>query len=181
MEANNEMSEAERRDIERARPVVWDVLRADLESQGRAEDILYLEHRHRAEPQSVASDAQFTRVRFNFYERLSDYTAAYNATTGERISWYFDALRKPAGREIDREEALRVATEVARPPAEAVLEMADYEEVAGEPLLAVRWRHVHDGIPVERDLIEVLINGATGRAFSLFRFWHEIDERPTLR
>lgn len=181
MEAENHRPEAERRDIERAQPVVWDVLRGDLETQGKADDILYLEHRHRAEPESVASDGQLTRVRFKLYERLSGYTATYNATTGEQISWFFNALRRAGGREVGRDEGLRVATEVAQPPPEAVLEMADYEDVAGEPVFTVRWTHVHEGIPVERDLIEVLINGSTGRALSLYRFWHQIDDQPGLR
>jgi hypothetical protein len=34
---------------------------------------------------------------------------------------------------------------------------------------------------VERDFIQVLVNGDLGRAFSVERLWHEVSEEPSWR
>ena len=57
----------------------------------------------------------------------------------------------------------------------------DDVEQAGQPVFLARWHHRHEGIPVERDFIQVMINGRTRKAFALHRLWHEIDEAAATR
>ena len=65
--------------------------------------------------------------------------------------------------------------------APAVLEVAAWEEQAGEPEFVARWSHRVGGIPVERDFIHVDVNGNHGKAFAVHRKWHALDFDGTPR
>jgi hypothetical protein len=66
---------------------------------------------------------------------------------------------------------VEIATKVAAPPPDAVLYVAEYDTSSGRPYFRVRWRHVHQGLPVEDDFIEVLVNAKHKKAFSHQRVW----------
>jgi len=172
---------AKQQDRARAEGVVWNVLKQTLEQQGAHEAVLYLQYWLQASVGEVAEEGPYTRVRFNMHQRLSTYSARYNANTGDRVSWLFEALMDNPGRVVSEEVCLEAARHVVELPPEAVLEAAQYEEQAGMPVFIARWGHRHLGIPVERDYIQVLVNGKTGKPFALHSKWHAIDENATER
>ncbi len=167
--------------IARAEELIFARMKQALEDQGTPESALYLRHLVSARLESDVREGPYRRVRFKMCQRTSDYTVQLNALTGEQRGWYFAALRQDPGRELDPAQALEIATRVAAPPEGAELEHAGYEEQADEPVFVARWRHVVNGIPVERDYIHVLVNGSTGKPFLLQRSWHEVDEEPSWR
>ena len=107
------------------------------------------------------------------YSRLSDCSLRLNALNGETISWYLDVLASGGTEAMPPDAALALATQVAQPPADAVLDGAGYETMAGRSFYRARWRHVVNGVPVEGDYVEVLVNGKHQKAFSLSRVWRE--------
>lgn len=167
--------------IERARDAIFRVLERDLERQQTPEAVLYLRHLLQARVEGVERKGSHQRLRFGMYQRVSEYAARYSPVTGEQRSWVFAAFAERCGRGLSKEEALEVATKAANPPEDAVLEVAGYEPQAGEDIFVARWAHVVDGIRVERDYIQVLVNGALGRAFAVHRRWHTVDEEPSWR
>lgn len=97
------------------------------------------------------------------------------------MGWFFAALMEGLGDSKSPVECLKAAEYFAAAPADAKLTVAQYEEQSGEPVFVARWQHVHDGIPVERDFIQVLVNGGSGYPFSLQKQWHQVDTAPTER
>lgn len=164
-----------------AEPVVWDTYKRDLEAQGNDEDAQYLQYLLRANPKEVETKGDFKHVSFDVFQRLSDYTSGYNAQTGEQTSWIFNALMEEPGRRMDPKKGIEVATEAAMPPPDALREIAEYETGGGDPYFIVRWKHEVNGIPVEQDYIQVLINGNTEKEFALHRKWHDIDTKASQR
>jgi hypothetical protein len=167
--------------LEPARAAVFRVLERDLERQGTPEAIQYLQFLIQARPEAVERKGAYKRVTFGMYQRISEYSTKYSPVTGEQRSWLFAAFAERCGRGLSKAQALEVATKAANPPEDAVLEVADYEEQAGEEVFVARWGHVVNGIRVERDYIQVLVNGALGRAFAVHRHWHTVDEKPSWR
>ncbi len=108
---------------------------------------------------------------FGVYSRLSACSIRLNATSGDTISWYLDFLSLGCDRSMPPADAVALATQVAEPPADAVLEESGYDIVAGRSFFRVRWKHVIDGIPVEGDYIDVMINGKHRKVFSLSKVW----------
>ncbi|MEO8280517.1 MAG: hypothetical protein ABI564_12555 [Ideonella sp.] len=107
------------------------------------------------------------------YSRLSTCSIRLNATTGETISWYLDFLALGCDASMPPADAVALATQVAEPPANAVLDESGYDIMAGRSFFRARWKHVLDGIPVEGDYIEVLINGKHRKVFSLSKVWRD--------
>ncbi|WP_224363349.1 hypothetical protein [Hyalangium versicolor] len=167
--------------IERARATVFRVLERDLERQGTPEAVQYLQYLIQARPEAVERKGTYKRVTFGMHQRISEYSTKYSPVTGAQNSWLFPAFAERCGRGLTKAQALEVAQKVAQPPEDAVLEVADYEEQAGEAVFVARWGHVVNGVRVERDYIQVLVNGALGRAFALHRKWHTVDEEPSWR
>jgi hypothetical protein len=167
--------------IERARATAFRVLERDLERQGTPEAVQYLQYLLQARPEAVERKGPYKRVKLGMYQRVSEYSTQYSPVTGEQRSWLFPAFAERCGRGLTKAQALEVAKKAAQPPEDARLEVADYEEQAGEAIFVARWAHVVNGIPVERDYIQVLVNGALGRAFAVHRRWHSVDEEPSWR
>lgn len=159
----------------------WEIMRQRLEAQGAPEAALYLEYHLKAVPTGEELQGGRRRIQLDLYQRISDYTSRYNANSGERIAWHFDALRDDAARDLPESEALSIASKTAEPPRDAVLEVAEYEEHGGEPVFIARWKRELDGVPVERDAIHALVNGATGKVFSFYKRWREVSEQPSER
>lgn len=171
---------------ETAEEAVWATFGRRLEQQGDDEGVFYLRHLVKAELESSIERGPYRTLRFDLSQRMSDYASSYNAITGERLSWLFDALREaPEADEAadppDAAACLAVAREVASPPDGAELVVSDFEDQGGETAFVARWAHVHEGVPVEGDYIQVLVNPGTERAFAHHRKWHEIDPDPSER
>ena len=160
---------------------VFDALRGEFERREAAEAALYLKHLIKAVPQPPQAGPGYRRVRLRLHQRVSDYAAEYSVDSGDRSMWSFSLLGEDSSEGIDRQKALEIATKAAQPPADAVLESAEYEVQGDASVFSARWVHVHQGMPVENDFIMVLVNGATGRPFVLHRCWHTVDEKPSWR
>lgn len=174
-------SPEDRNTLQRAEEAVFRVIERDLERQETPEAVLQLRHFIQARPEEVRSPGPYKRVRFGMYQRISEYVARYSPVTGQQRSWLFTAFAERCGKGLSKAQALELATKAAQPPEDAVLEVADYETQAGEEVFVARWAHVVDGIRVERDYIQVLVNGELGRVFAVHRHWHTVDEEPSWR
>jgi hypothetical protein len=162
-----------------AEETVFRLLAAALERQeGGAEALLYLRHILSARVQGEKRDGGLRRVRLRLYQRTSDYSVQLSAVTGEQRGWHFHELGRESDDSVEPERALEAAKAAAAPPEGAELAHSGYEDQGGEPVFVARWRHVVNGIPVERDFIHVLVNGSTGKAFLVQRSWHAVDEKP---
>jgi hypothetical protein len=161
--------------VARAEEFLWDHYRRALERAGQGDAALQLRHQAMVRRTKVRDQAGFTTVGFDVYLNTSDYSVKLNAEDGAGLGWQFPLLGENGGSSLPPADALRAAEEAARPPAGAVLAYARYEDVGGRPVFVARWHHTQDGIPVERDFIHVYVNGATGRAFGVFRRWHGVD------
>jgi hypothetical protein len=167
--------------IERARQAAFRMIERDLERQETPEAVLTLKHFIQARAEKVERKGPYKRVGFGMYQRISEYVARYSPVTGEQRSFLFSAFAERSGKGLSKAQALELATKAASPPEDAILEVADYEEQAGDQVFVARWAHVVDGIRVERDYIQVLVNGELGRVFAVHRHWHTVDEKPSWR
>jgi len=113
--------------------------------------------------------------------RVGEVGVALNGRDGEVMSWELPAAREGTTRDLPDQEALALATTAAELPDGAVLTFAGYEEVAGAPFFVAHWEHRHQGVVVERDFIQVLVNGKTGAICGVSRRWHTPDETPGRR
>jgi len=125
--------------------------------------------------------AGFRWIRVDAVTPLAAYHVRVNATTGERMAWMCDALRVPASGDLPIDECLRIATEAAQAPQDAVLEEAKYESFVDSPYFVATWIHVVRGLPVDGDWIRACVNGKIGVCYAVSRKWHEPDEEPSLR
>lgn len=164
-----------------AEAVVWSNIRKEMAARGNLEEADSIQEVLKAIPTESMPVGLYKKVSFGVYQRLSDYSGGYNASNGEQVSWYFSALRPDSDNSLPEEEALEIATAIAKPPADAVLQESRYDEQAGTIYYMARWQHRVRRIPVERDFIQVLVNGGTKKPFALHRFWHEVNEQPTVR
>lgn len=168
--------------ITAARDTVFRLLAAALErEEDGPEALLYLRHILSARLEGERRDGGVRRLRFRLCQRTSDYAVQLSAITGEQTGWHFHELGRDSDDSLDAAQALEIATAAAAPPEGAELEHSGYEEQGGEPVFVARWRHLVNGIPVERDFIHVLVNGSTGKPFLVQRSWHAVDEKPRWR
>jgi len=104
---------------------------------------------------------------------LSDYSLELNAVTGEQLGWQLDVLAENSAKALNADTLLETATALAKPGEDAELELADYDGEEAGAVYRARWAHRVDGVLVESNAIEVLVNGATGRVFGYNKVWHE--------
>ncbi len=168
-------------EIETGRRVIMETLGRDLEARGSANARAFLPKQVRLKHERTGPSGALRVVSFNIFSRFSTYSASYNARNAQQNSMLLQAWIKGAGNELAQDEAVAIATKALNPPPQAVLETAQYDEAGGEPFFLVRWRHVHENVPVERDFIQVLINGQSRRIFAWHRKWHEINQQATER
>lgn len=173
IEPNDEMTAEQA-----AEAALWETFRRRLELQDSSEGVFYLQHVVRAEATESMERGRYSSVRFDLFQRTSDYSSTYNAVTGERFSWLFDLLRQESEPGADEAACLSAAREVAQPPEDATLATAQFESQGGDTVFVARWDHLHDGVPVENDYIQVLVNPKTTRPFAHHRKWHDVDPTP---
>lgn len=104
--------------------------------------------------------------------RLTDYEIRLEGETGEVISWYLDFLSVEGDDTMSRDDAIKAATTIAAPPADTTLVHADYETMADRTVFRARWSHTHDGLVVDGDFLEVLLNGKARMPFAHTRRYH---------
>lgn len=167
--------------VARAEGHLWDYLKRQLEAEGNGETAGQLRHFLLARAGEPVVRGGLALVAFEMFHRVSDYSIQLNANTGEVMAWYFDLLEAGPGKKLGRAEALAAAVREAGLPAGAVLESAAYEDAGDEPAFVARWGHEEGGIPVEKDFIQVQLNGNTGHTFALNRRWHAVDPTPSER
>jgi len=116
-----------------------------------------------------------TMLRMKVCQKLTAYRRRLNATTGETISWYVEFLASGGNTSMPPEEAQALAQKIGEPPPGAVPAGAEYETVGDRTIFRARWEHEHEGVPVEKDYVEVLINGMARRAFAYAKVWRTPD------
>lgn len=160
---------------------LWDYLRNELEKSGQGESALYLKHFLMAKPMEPAVRGELIKVPFEMFHRVSDYSIKLDAVDGQVMGWHFGLLSENPGKDVPADEALKAAQEEANPPPGAVLSESGYDQIGGKPVFIARWEHEESGIPVEQDYIHVLVNGKTGKPYSLSRKWHALEFNPAER
>ncbi len=154
---------------------IWDFLRQQLERAGQGEAALHLQYFLKAQARDSVKEGKLTTHRFDLYHRVSDFSVELNAQDGSAMGWYFSLLAEKSTDALPVDEVLEAAKKVAAPPANAPLTTAQYEEMGGKQVFIARWGHEENGVPVERDYIQVMVNGKTGHPFALSRKWHQLS------
>jgi len=99
--------------------------------------------------------------------RLTDLDIRVDGESGELVSWYLGFLAPHGDESMTAEEAIGVATRTANPPPDTKLEHAAYETMGGRTIFRARWSHEYEGMTVEDDFIEVLVNGKARLPFAM--------------
>lgn len=102
---------------------------------------------------------------------LGDVFVRLNAVTGQPMLWLIERLAEEGDASAPVDEMIKLAEEAAKPPADAERVHAAYETVGGSIIFRVRWEHKVDGLPVEGDYIETLLNSRLKKVFSVSRRW----------
>jgi hypothetical protein len=122
-----------------------------------------------------------TLARFELFFRQGDLSVELNAADGEPLSWVYPKLAEGNAAPSDAASALAAAEQAAALPPGAVLVHADFEIMNGRRVFVAHWEHREQGLPVERDYIQVLVSGQTGRVFAVHRRWHSVNFSPSER
>jgi hypothetical protein len=161
-----------------ARAFFFDLLRRELVARGDAQAPDELDDRLRLvplreealTPGDDGAEAP-VRLRCGVDQRLGEMSVELDGESGELFSWFLDFLAADGDRSMPEGEALALATREAAPPEGARLESAGYEAQGGYTHYRARWAHVHEGLRVEGDFLELRINGANRSVFSFTRRW----------
>jgi hypothetical protein len=158
-------------------------LRRRFERYGMEEAARNLPHHLKVDLVEAREEGDLTRYTFDAHLRIGAFAVSLNAVDGSSLGWSFPLLAEAArgDREVPAETALAAAAKAGAPPEGAVLASAGYETIAGERFFVARWEHVEGGARVERDFVQVTVNGSTGRPFSVSRRWHTVDFEPSER
>lgn len=158
-----------------ARRWYFSLLRRELENRGQGVAAAHLHVLLRLDPDTSTGEATGTSLTMQLCQHITDYHSRFNAVSGEEISWYIDALAVDGDRSMRADAALSLAVATARLPENAQLVFSDYETMGDRTLFRARWQHRLKGIPIERDYIEVLVNGKARLPCSCIRVWHTPD------
>ncbi len=168
-------------EFQAASGTMYDTFARDMRARGMPEAVPFLKDKLAPRHEStLPAGPGYRVVKMKVFSRFTSYSATYNARTGEQISMMMGALMKDPGEELTRDEAVEAASALLKPPADSLLDVAEYDQAAGEPFFIVRWSHKHQGVVVERDYIQALFNGKSKRIFSWSRRWHSVrtEEAP---
>lgn len=130
------------------------------------------------QPQSVVHDGPLRRVRIDVRRKLATARTTHQVRDESRLSWSIDALARGSDASVSAEQCMAAATRAADPPADAELIEHGWDRSSGSTEYRAVWSHRVDGVQVERDRIEVWVNGRTGRVCAVVRRWHAIDRTP---
>ncbi len=121
---------------------------------------------------AVTREGGLRRVSLQVMRKLATATTTHQLRDDARLSWSIDTLLADSAAIVAPEQCLAAAVAAAEAPAEATLVEHGWVRDAGQLEYCVRWEHRRDGLLVERDRIEVRVNGRSGRVFSVVRRWH---------
>lgn len=167
---------------------IWQRLEQRLVRAGHAaavphlRDLIMVEARGAAPADpKLPEAARYTTHYFSLGSRRTDVSVDLNAFDGDVLGWHVSVLAKDSAAVLSPQDALQAAQSAVEVPADAVLEASEYESIAGQPVFVVSWRHVVEGVVVERDYLRAYVNGRTGRVFAIARKWHDLDSSPRQR
>jgi hypothetical protein len=163
----NEVNE----DVRSAEKWYFDLLRAELAARDKSDAAPAIEHLLKLVPAGGTDHS--SPAQFSLLQRISECEVRLNGNTGEQISWFLDFVSTGGNQSMTPAAALQFAVQIATPPSDAELEMAEYETMDDRTFFRVRWIHRYQSLEVEGDYIEVLINAAVGKAFSFSRVWRQ--------
>lgn len=169
----SELNEADSEAI--AEQAIWATLRRRLQQQDADDAIMYLQHFVSCDLVSEDTENKITRHKYKLYQNVSSYDARYNVNTEERMGYMFSALMNDSKKNLSKEECLHIAIQEARLPEGAQQELAEFQTVGDEEFFVARWHHFHEGLWVEPDYIQVMVNANTGKVFGLQKHWHDIN------
>ncbi len=161
--------------FETAEKWYFDLLLRELERRGQGDAATNLRQQLRLSAAETQPQNRGSKLRLKLAHRLTECETRLNAVTGETISWYIDFLSVEGDKSMPGDEALKLATETARPPEGARLVVSGYETMGDRTVFRARWAHFHDDLPVEGDFIEVLINGKNRKLFSCVKSWRQLN------
>ncbi|HYE75489.1 MAG TPA: hypothetical protein VEF04_19260 [Blastocatellia bacterium] len=154
---------------------IWDYFRQQLERAGKGDAAIHLQHFLKARLRERVQEGELFIHKFDLYHRVSDFSVELNAQDGSLMGWYFSKFADNSTGDLPEDDVLEAATQAAEPPPNAQLTTSEYEEMGDQKVFIARWSHVENGIPVERDYIQVMVNGKTGKPFMLSRKWHQLS------
>ena len=158
----------------RARKWYIDLLEAEVTRKGQpGATLLINDHMRFDEIKTMAGAGAGATVSATVSVPLSAYSLELNAVTGEEFGWQLDVLAENSAKALSADTLLEAAKALAKPGEDAELELAEYEGEEAGAIYRARWAHRVDGVLVESNAIEVLVNGATGRVFGYNKVWHE--------
>lgn len=160
---------------------VWRRLEQRLVQAGHAAAVPHLRDLIMVEARGHATAATSTTYYLGLSSRRTDITVDLNAADADVLGWHVSAFAEDSAAVLPPHEALQIARRSVDVPADAVLDVSEYETIAGRAVFVVSWRHVVEGVVVERDYLRVYVNGRTGRVFAVARKWHEPDPAPGQR
>ena len=128
------------------------------------------------EAEEVRPFAGGVEVRVRTWRHWSDATVCFDADNLEVMERSIDRYALPACSEQmaagDAQAAVRAAIPV---PSDAELEQVDQVEyAAGCTLARVRWRHMHQGLPVLGDFLVALVHPKTRRLVEVRCKWRQV-------
>jgi hypothetical protein len=150
-------------EFQAASGTMYDTFARDMRARGMPEAVPFLKDKLAPRHEStLPAGPGYRVVKMKVFSRFTSYSATY------------------PGEELTRDEAVEAASALLKPPADSLLDVAEYDQAAGEPFFIVRWSHKHQGVVVERDYIQALFNGKSKRIFSWSRRWHSVrtEEAP---
>lgn len=154
---------------------LFNLMTRELESRDQGEAALQLKSLLRLDTKYVSAENDRTKLEYQMSQRLTEYEVRYDGANGELISWYIDFLAVEGDTSMPEKEAQALAERVALPPEEAKLEESGYVSMGDRDAFMSRWEHYEQGLLVEGDYIQVLINAKIGQPFSYTRVWRQPD------
>jgi hypothetical protein len=103
--------------------------------------------------------------------------AKFDEESAEIVGWrYPDRAIGSGVVQLTEEEAIGIAGSEVEIPEDAVFESVEFlDRGAPGTTCIVKWKHVVDGIPVERDFVVVKINPETKNVISASKNWSVIE------
>ncbi len=165
-------------EVETGEATIWAVLGRDLDARGSSDAKPFLQKQLKARHDKTVPLAAFKVVSFTMLSRYSAYSATHDPNTGAHTSMIWEKLSTNPGMEMTVDEGVKLATATLTPPPDARLETAEYDTAGEDPFLVVRWAHYHEGVKVEKDFLQAMINGRRRQIFAWHRRWHQVSPNP---
>jgi hypothetical protein len=168
---------------EEAREAAWGQLEKDLARKVDAAPLDSLRSSlHLSIGNAVLHDNGVVVCSLGLWSFYSTLDVSMDTATDAIVRWHFEALSEPAGEvALDEAAAVRTAQEHLKVRSGAQGPTVAWQDgEAGSRNARVYWWHTEDGINVEGDYVAVLVNGSTGKVFSLSDKWRSVD-LPRLR